>query len=511
MKRLKITIIQNRTKVALYLLLLIFSSAMSRANLKDTYVPNTGKGKITIKVYCKDAKAEDSLELRLFSSLLYESVTGTDKVYKEAQNPKGYYLFAIAVDESSGYFELYKSRTFSDNGEPINLLPITAVQFWENGDDITCDISVKETRGGMYSKTIYSGKGALKYNIRDSLDRILGDRAHGERKHPIFPDYLVDKEPYATSLKRKRMTFLDQYKSELTKRSYETFKTEIAFLNGRFLFNDLEFLYKEKLNGKPDLQKQLVSLYYQNLATRDADLITRSVSHPSRNLREYCFYKCRFESVINTGVYDPDWMYQWISARFSGMFRDQLLTKLLLDYRQSEDTSRMYADVLRIASTNELKKMVTQLQSRNTKGKLQGFRFEDINGKTVGLEDFKGKVKLIDFWSDGCGPCRFFYKNTLSKVEPEYQNNRNVVFISVSLDRSKNRWIKGIESDNYTSKEAMNLYTYGLGADHPFLIENLIKGTPTVLLIDKEDNIRFFNSNNLYNEEGLKKAIKDML
>ena len=59
------------------------------------------------------------------------------------------------------------------------------------------------------------------------------------------------------------------------------------------------------------------------------------------------------------------------------------------------------------------------------------FVAEDLNGETVSLDDLKGKVVMLDFWSSWCPPCRR-EAPALAQVYREYEG-KNVEFIGVAI------------------------------------------------------------------------------
>ena len=50
------------------------------------------------------------------------------------------------------------------------------------------------------------------------------------------------------------------------------------------------------------------------------------------------------------------------------------------------------------------------------------FELSDINGRTVRLSDYQGKVVLINFWATWCPPCRAEMPD-LVKLQREHRNN----------------------------------------------------------------------------------------
>ena len=73
------------------------------------------------------------------------------------------------------------------------------------------------------------------------------------------------------------------------------------------------------------------------------------------------------------------------------------------------------------------------------------FEIENLEGKLVSLQSFKGKYVLIDFWASWCGPCRKEIPN-LKKIYEVY-HEKGIEFISISTDTNEESWEKALKQE----------------------------------------------------------------
>jgi thiol-disulfide isomerase/thioredoxin len=116
----------------------------------------------------------------------------------------------------------------------------------------------------------------------------------------------------------------------------------------------------------------------------------------------------------------------------------------------------------------------------------------ELTGKTVegsdhSAKDYSGKVYLIDFWAEWCGPCKMEMPNVI-EVYNKY-NPQGFEIIGVNLDKedSKERALNYITENKLAWKHIFSLQ----GWEDPNVGNFKVTGIPATILVDKKGIIRY--------------------
>lgn len=130
----------------------------------------------------------------------------------------------------------------------------------------------------------------------------------------------------------------------------------------------------------------------------------------------------------------------------------------------------------------------SKLYTTRAGGVAAGFTYPDVNGKSVSLSDFKGKVVLIDVWATWCGPCKQEMPH-LKRLEEEMKGT-DVVFLGVSVDeaRNKQKWLDFIEKEKLGGIQVFASGWSKITKDYR------INGIPRFIVIDRKGNVVSFDA-----------------
>jgi peroxiredoxin len=83
------------------------------------------------------------------------------------------------------------------------------------------------------------------------------------------------------------------------------------------------------------------------------------------------------------------------------------------------------------------------------------FTQNDTTGHPITLSSYKGKYVLVDFWASWCHPCRMENPNVVATYARF--KDKNFTILGVSLDRTREPWIKAIADDNLSWAQVSDL------------------------------------------------------
>ncbi|MHC4293746.1 MAG: redoxin domain-containing protein [Planctomycetota bacterium] len=124
-------------------------------------------------------------------------------------------------------------------------------------------------------------------------------------------------------------------------------------------------------------------------------------------------------------------------------------------------------------------------------------KFENLDGKTIDINNYLGKVVLIDFWATWCGPCIYEMPSVIALYNKYHDKGFEIIGISLDKD------LKQLE--NYLSQNRITWPQYydGKGWDNKISSRFGVRGIPATVLIDKNGIVRFTNLRGQYLENSV--------
>jgi peroxiredoxin len=151
-------------------------------------------------------------------------------------------------------------------------------------------------------------------------------------------------------------------------------------------------------------------------------------------------------------------------------FIDALITKLNEDYPGN-------------SAIMQMKQQLDELRALSIGQVAPDIQLPDPNGTVTKLSDLRGKYVLIDFWAAWCKPCRQENPNVV-RLYSQYKSKGFEVF-GVSLDRTREDWVKAIADDKLTWTHVSDLMYFNSAAAELYQIQAI----PATYLIDPDGKI----------------------
>jgi cytochrome oxidase Cu insertion factor (SCO1/SenC/PrrC family) len=470
-------------KLTLIIILIFIGRAYANKNHTENFQDVVLNGKITDSLI-KELPGGHSRVVIIVSKYPFSDFGMEDATHQKYELMAKYNEpFKLHISVPAKRFYMY---LFYDMPNEVNWQYLDNVYIIDQGDNLRVELNNTGFK--------FWGKGAEKLNCETEIYKtsfkIWGDTDNAVLHPKEFKKYIEINNRKLDSCLFVQESIVEKYAPKMGKEMTEIMRTNC---NGLRYYSEV-LGYCGTSPFMPGLYEAVMaSNAYQHL---NIFLNNRLGSDPNILIQSpvYCdflFEKIRFDSyhTINGVV---DWPYileksfNTIKNNYHGVVRDKLLALFFLLYqRKSEHIMDYLKESITLSGSSIYKDVLLNLKSTQTKGiPFYPFELPNTQGKLVKLADFGQKVVIVDFWFTGCENCINLHTR-MKTIHDKYRDNPNVAFVSISIDRDREKWEKSVAKATYTNPEDINLYTMGQADQHPLIKKYNIEAYPSVFILKK--------------------------
>ncbi|RKR82088.1 peroxiredoxin [Mucilaginibacter gracilis] len=332
---------------------------------------------------------------------------------------------------------------------------------------------------------IFSGKGSAKYNFMVWLTHLISDQNQNSYKRIDDP---IENIEYQNSvwdkIEKNAMAVLYTNKDKISAGVISILQLTINAMHAN-----------QELVALRSNTDSVVRVYLSHHPIGFAQLEKpNDLSVKAANFGDALILKEQIIARLKTRGEEQrsEKMFESVKNGYKGVVRDKLLSIMAL--------WDSYHSGLNLDSiTNEINDSYYKTTVLNYVDRLRigsmvfDGQFSDMNGKVVNISDFKGKVVILDVYFTGCSGC-IRLSQAMTPVLDAFQDNPNVVLLSINEDKKRDLFIAAVKSQRYTHAQSVNVYTNGQGEEHPFTKHYQLVGAPQYMIIGKDGRILLANS-----------------
>ena len=139
-----------------------------------------------------------------------------------------------------------------------------------------------------------------------------------------------------------------------------------------------------------------------------------------------------------------------------------------------------------------LLKKIENAETNSIGKKIEAFSLYDTNGKLYSVDSTAKIWTILHFWDTWCAPCRLENKELIG--HQKLLKEKGVRLIGISLDETKDTWLKSIEKDKISWLELNNLKAW---KENEIIKQFKIHSIPYSILIDQSMVIQAIGMHNI--------------